>query len=110
MKVINLLINSVIQVLLFSTLPLIWWFMKKRKATNFFRWIGLKKPKIKDKNKYVMAVLLTLALFFSISLIIPKIVDRSDTATSQFIGQGITAFLPALVYSFLQTGLSEVKS
>lgn len=107
MKVINLLISSVIQILLFSTLPLIWWFLKMRKATSFFRWIGFKEPKIRDKKKYVKTVLLTLALFLSISLIVPKIVDSSDTATSQFVGQGIAAFLPALIYSFLQTGLSE---
>lgn len=107
MQVINLLINSTIQILLFSILSFIWWFVKVRKTTGFFRWIGLKKPIIKDKKKYGVTVLLTLVLFLSISLIIPNIVDSSDTATSQFTGQGIAAFLPALIYSFLQTGLSE---
>lgn len=35
------------------------------------------------------------------------LVDGSDTATSQFAGEGLTVFLPVLIYSFLQTGLSE---
>lgn len=34
-------------------------------------------------------------------------IDRSTMATNQFSGQGIIAIIPALIYSFLQTGLSE---
>lgn len=107
MQTINLLIGFVVQLLLFSALPFIWWLIKKRKDTSFFRWIGLKKPVIHDKKNYGLIVLFTLLLFLSVSLIIPMIVDSSDTATSQFAGQGLSALLPVLIYSFLQTGLSE---
>lgn len=107
MLIFNLLISSLIQIILFSALPFIWWFIKKRKQTSFFLWIGLKKPIIKDKKKYLISIFFTLTLFLSISIFIPIIVDSLHTATSQFDGQGIIALLPAIIYSFLQTGLSE---
>lgn len=107
MQLINLLVSTMIQLLLFSVFPLIWWFVKKRKKVSFFSWIGLRKPSIQDKKKYRLSVLLIFILFLSISFIVPMLVDRSDTATAQFTGQGISALLPALIYSFLQTGLSE---
>lgn len=107
MQTINLFINSMIQLVLFSALPFIWWSVKKRKKISFFSWIGLKKPIIQDEQKYGLTVLIILFLFLSICFMMPKIVDSLDTATSQFAGQGISGFLPALIYSFLQTGLSE---
>lgn len=107
METINLLINSAVQILVFSALPLIWWFVKERKELGFFSWIGLKKPMIKDKKKYGMTVVTILVLLLSVSFLIPLIIDSSETATSEFAGQGMSALLPALIYSFLQTGLSE---
>lgn len=107
MQVINLLISAVIQFLLFSALPFLWWFVQKRKETPFFHWLGLKKPIIKNTKNYTTTVILIVLLFLSVSFIMPKIVDSSDTATSQFSGRGLTALLPAIIYSFLQTGLSE---
>ena len=40
-------------------------------------------------------------------LIIPLFVDKSAMATSQFLGQGVSSLIPALIYAFLQTGFSE---
>ncbi|MGO3751669.1 MAG: CPBP family intramembrane glutamic endopeptidase [Peptoniphilaceae bacterium] len=107
MQSVNLIISSVIQIMLFSLIPFIWWFLKKKKEISFFQWIGIKKPVIVDKRKYVISFLITIILFSSLSFIIPLFIKSSDTATSQFAGQGISALIPALIYSFLQTGLSE---
>lgn len=107
MQTISLLISSMVQLLLFSTLPLIWWLVKKRKEVSFFSWIGLKKPIIEDKKKYGMTILVIFVLFSCVSFTVPMIVGSSDTATSAFAGQGTTVIVPALIYSFLQTGLSE---
>ncbi len=107
MQTVNLIIGSVIQIILFSLIPFIWWFTKNRKEVSFFQWIGMKKPVILDKKKYSLSFFIALILFFSLSFIIPLFIKGTDTATSQFSGQGIYALIPALIYSFLQTGLSE---
>ena len=48
-----------------------------------------------------------MTLLTSLLFIIPLFIESSDTATSQFAGQGLSALIPALIYSFVQTGLSE---
>ena len=40
---VNKIISSVMQIILFSLIPLIWWLITARKRESFFKWIGLKK-------------------------------------------------------------------
>lgn len=39
---INKLISSLIQIVLFSLIPFIYWYFKARKNHKFIEWIGLK--------------------------------------------------------------------
>lgn len=107
MQTINLIISSVIQIILFSIIPFIWWFIKNREKSNFLNWIGIRKPVIRDKKKYMISISIIMILYLSLSFIIPLFVKDSDTATYQFTGKGISMLVPAIIYSFLQTGLSE---
>lgn len=107
MQSINLFISGIIQVILFSLIPFIWWFIKGRKESNFFCWLGIKKPIIKNKRRYTVTFLLIIVFFIFLQIISTLLVKDSDIATSQFYGQGISALIPALIYSFLQTGFSE---
>ena len=106
--IINLLISAVLQVLLFSLIPFVWWFVTARKEKGFLNWLGIKKIKLKNKQTF-----LALFLFNIFILVIPAyiainfFIDGSAMATSQFTGKGMSAFIPALIYAFLQTGLSE---
>lgn len=106
--IINLLISAIFQVLLFSIIPFVWWLVTARKETRFLTWLGFKKMKIRNTQTYM-----ALILFIIIILVIPAYIainifmDESAMATSQFSGKGISAFIPALIYAFLQTGLSE---
>ncbi|WP_274307062.1 CPBP family intramembrane glutamic endopeptidase [Solibacillus daqui] len=106
--IINLLISAIFQVLLFSIIPFVWWLVTARKETRFLTWLGLKKIKIRNNQTYMASF-----LFVIIILVIPTYIsviffmDESAMATSQFSGKGLTAFIPALIYAFLQTGLSE---
>lgn len=96
------------QVILVSVIPFIWWLAFRRKEANFFKWLGLKKPVINNKCRYVI-IFVTTVIFLSIPgfLIIHYFVNKSVLATTQFYGQGASALLPALIYAFIQTGLSE---
>jgi uncharacterized protein len=108
MQTLNLLINAILQVILVSVIPFIWWLVFGRKEANFFKWLGLKKPVINNKVRYVI-IFVTTVIFLSIPgfLIIHYFVNKSILATTQFYGQGASALLPALIYAFIQTGLSE---
>ena len=46
---INELIGALLQLLIFSMTPLIFWVIFGRKKQNFFEWIGIKKAKYDGK-------------------------------------------------------------
>ena len=48
---INMLITAIVQVVLFSALPFIWWLVTARKKMSFFAWLGLKKVENTKKDK-----------------------------------------------------------
>ena len=108
MSIINLLLNSIVQIILFTAIPFIWWFIFWRKKERFFKCLGFKKPNIENKRRYVIIFVITvMVLSIPGLLIIPYFIDVSLLATNQFYGQGGKALIPALIYAFLQTSLSE---
>jgi membrane protease YdiL (CAAX protease family) len=105
-----LLIDAIIQIIVFTIIPFIWWAIIDRKQSSFFSWIGLKKPRVKNKQKYAISFLLMILLsIIPVFIVFPLFINTNTTGivTSQFAGQGVSALLPALIWSFLQTGLSE---
>ncbi|MGF7048083.1 membrane protease YdiL (CAAX protease family) [Paenibacillus sp. DS2015] len=108
MQTINLLFSAILQAILLATIPMVWWLISGRKESSFLNWLGLKRPVVKNKTKYSITFVATMILLLIPSFtIVPLFVDKSAMATSQFIGQGMSAFIPALIYGFLQTGFSE---
>ncbi|TYQ15435.1 UNVERIFIED_CONTAM: CAAX prenyl protease-like protein [Acetivibrio alkalicellulosi] len=107
MQSINMLLSAIVQIVLFSLIPFIWWLFTVRKHTGFLKWIGFKKPIIENKGKYIASCLVIIVFFIILFLIVPFLVENSNLATAQFTGQGAKALIPALIYAFLQTGLSE---
>lgn len=108
MEFINLLISAIIQVILFLILPFIWWLTREKNKVNFLKYLGVKKPIVKNKRNYIITFLFTVfVLSFSAFIIVPLFIDSSNMATSQFKGKGISALFPVLIYAFIQTGLSE---
>lgn len=100
--------NSIVQLVLFSVIPLSWWLIKVRKKEGFFHWIGLKKPVLeRNKKQFYLIFLLVSVLFLATSFIVPLLVQTNDLATSQFEGKNVSTFIGILIYSFIQTGLSE---
>lgn len=107
MNTVSLFISSILQVVAFSLIPFIWWFFTARKDTRFFRWLGLTKPITTRPLQLWLLCLIATLLFLAPSFFLLIFVDIENLATSQFAGIGVAAFLPALIYSFIQTGLSE---
>ncbi|MFJ6208573.1 lysostaphin resistance A-like protein [Lysinibacillus sp. NPDC092081] len=101
-------INAIIQVILFSVIPFIWWFFSARKEQSFLRWLGLKKPVIENKGNYfVWFLFIMVLLFVPLTTITYFYLDSSILASNRFIGLGFSALIPALFYAMVQTGLSE---
>lgn len=104
----NSLISAILQVMLFSMIPFIWWLCTARKKQPFLTWIGLQKPIIVHKGRYAMYIVLSI-----FTMLIPSFalvffyIDRSLLAANQFAGLGAAAVIPALFYAIIQTGLSE---
>lgn len=102
---VNKLISSILQIVLFIIIPLVWWAVSARKKTSFWSWIGLKKiGPAKGKNLYLWMGVVIVG-FLLLSLFILPLVP--DTAASEFSGLGIAALPAALVYAFLNTALPE---
>jgi hypothetical protein len=49
----NLILSSIttaiVNLIVFSIIPFIWWFIRHRKKEGFFKWIGIYKPQLKSK-------------------------------------------------------------
>lgn len=108
MQTISLLVSAILQIILFSIIPFVWWLIFARKEDHFLKWLGFKKPVIKNKVRYMVIFGITvISLSVPSFFILKNFLNQSVLATTQFYGQGATALVPALIYAFLQTGLSE---
>jgi len=105
---IQLLINTTVQLVLFSSIPLIWWFVTARKSECFLTWIGLTKPKCENTIKTLIIIALTfLLLLCPVFYLIFSFEDKSVLATTGFAGLGVSGIVPVILYAVFQTGLSE---
>ena len=106
---INEFFGALVQVLLFSLIPLIFWLIFVRRKQNFFKWIGIKK--IKHEGKWwgtACAILFATGLYIGLtSFAIRFLPEGVTTAGSDFAGKGFAAFPAVLAYGFIRTGLSE---
>ena len=99
------LVSSTLQIILFSIIPLICWFVKSRKKESFFKWIGLKK--ITGGKKTWIAIILVAISFILIGLLTLYAIRDVKTATSVFSGLGVRAIPSIIVYAAFNTALPE---
>ncbi len=103
----NQLLSAVIQVIIFTAIPFLWWIVSARKKESFFYWIGVKPFKIADKRSVYTTVIIVCFLFMGLSLAILHLLKDVELATSEFSGLGIVGLPSVLIYGFIKTGLSE---
>lgn len=104
---INKIISSIMQIILFSFIPLIWWLVIDRKKESFLKWIGLKKIKKESKKKLIISILLISISYILVSFVTIYSTKDIETATSEFNGMRLSALFPALVYAIFNTSLPE---
>jgi len=101
------IINAVIQVILFTLIPLIWWAVTARKECSFFQWIGLKKIDSENKKQTAVWTAIVTAAFLAVSFFTLMMLKNVEMATSDFAGKGLSALPAILVYAIVQTSLAE---
>lgn len=106
---LNELLGAVMQLLLFSLIPFIWWGITARKKCNFFEWIGIKRITHNKNIMFTLGITVLAAIVYCVLnyACIFFISNEITTAGSQFAGMGIAAIPAALVYAYIRTGLAE---
>lgn len=93
--------SAVMQVIVFSMVPFLWWLFRHRKDTSFFKWVGLHKPK---KSTCARKVLLVIIGYFGVWIVSSYL---SQDISSNFEGLGVAAIVPSFLVCFIQNGLCE---
>lgn len=109
MNIVSIMLSAIIQVILFSIIPFLWWLATARKKEKFLSWIGLKTPVITGSLIKLIALIVTVSVVYILLmlLIMIQLMGSINTATSQFSGQGIKSLPSILIFAIIQTGLSE---
>lgn len=102
---INKVVTSVVQIILFSLVPFVWWIITARKKCKFTQWIGLKK--IEGGKKTALAIVLVSFAFILIGAFTLFVLKDVEMATSDFKGLGVAAIPAILVYAIFNTSLPE---
>lgn len=104
---ISEVLSSVIQVVIFSLIPCIWWFVTARKKQNFFQWIGMKKFGGEKSLQNAGWIVLTIIGFELVGAVELYSLNDVSTATSIYSGMGLSALPAIIVYAVFHTSLSE---
>lgn len=107
--ILDELSGALLQLILFSCVPFIWWLITARKKETFFNWIGLKKGKCESsKIKIFSMIVLSAGIYIGLTaLCISFLSEGITTAGSQFKGKGMIAIPAAVFYAFIRTSLAE---
>ncbi len=107
-----IIINAIVQLVLFSALPYVYWRGIKGKKQDFFTWLGFKGIRTKSRRGLVELIIaigsgLIFITFTSVFLIPQLLEDGVLLATSQFSNYKIGTIFSIIIYAVIQTGLSE---
>ena len=112
--VMSSITTTIVNLIVFSLLPIIWWIFRHRKEEGFFRWIGFFKPQLKSKW-WVLLIFAILYYFFYnfdfTQFVSPETLEYIENSASVsanvFAGIGVAAILPAFIENFIANGVAE---
>lgn len=106
--------TAIVNLIVFSLVPVVWWFFRHRKEIGFFKWVGLYRPKL--KSKWWILLVFAVLYYFFYNFDFTKLVDAktleyiegsSSVSANVFAGIGAAAVLPALIQNFIANGVAE---
>ena len=112
--VISSITTTIVNLIVFSLLPIIWWFFRHRKEEGFFRWIGFFKPQLKSKWRVLLIFAILYYFFYNFDFtqfVSPETLEYIENSASVsanvFAGIGVAAILPAFIENFIANGVAE---
>lgn len=112
--VISSITTTIVNLIVFSLLPIILWFFRHRKEEGFFRWIGFFKPQLKSKWRVLLIFAILYYFFYNFDFtqfVSPETLEYIENSASVsanvFEGIGVAAILPAFIENFIANGVAE---
>ncbi|MEF2562542.1 MAG: CPBP family intramembrane glutamic endopeptidase [Negativibacillus sp.] len=112
--VMSSITTTIVNLIVFSLLPIIWWFFRHRKEEGFFRWIGFFKPQLKSKWWVLLVFAILYYFFYNFdftqfvsSETLEYIESSAAVSANVFAGMGAAAILPAFIENFIANGVAE---
>ncbi|HIV68081.1 MAG TPA: CPBP family intramembrane metalloprotease, partial [Candidatus Butyricicoccus stercorigallinarum] len=106
--------TTIVNLIVFSAVPVIWWVFRHRKETGFFQWVGLYRPQLKSKWWILLVFALLYYFFYNFdftqlvdSKTLEYIENSSAVSANVFAGVGVIAVLPAFIENFIANGVAE---
>ncbi|RDY25482.1 CPBP family intramembrane metalloprotease [Romboutsia weinsteinii] len=98
--------GTIMQLILFMSIPFVWWTLKYRKESSFFRWMGVYKPSVnKTINSAIYIIILYCIIWILLhSSMVSKLIGDGD---GLFYKMGSKAIIPCFIVAFFQNGLCE---
>ena len=112
--IVSSITTSIVNLIIFSFIPFVWWFFRHRKEVKFFKWLGFIKPQLKS-SWWVLAIFAIVYYFFSNfdftvfinSETMEALENSGSVASNAYAGLGVAAIIPALIETFIANGVSE---
>lgn len=101
------ILSSMVQIILFSLLPIFWWCFTAKKNQTFRQWIGLKWVEKGNLLSVARWTAGTAAAFMALGCLVLYMVKDAPSAVSQFAGLGPSAVPSIFVYAVFHTALPE---
>ena len=69
-------IEAIIQIIIFTSVPFLWWLISSRKKIGFFEWMGLKRFDNSNSNKTLLWVVSVAFTIYFDALLSPQCANR----------------------------------
>lgn len=102
---INKILGSIMEILLVSIVPFVWWFITARKQQTFAQWIGLKK--IEGGKKTFAGIVAVCIAFLLLGGLTHYVIRGVETVTSEFASLGVAAIPAIVIYAAFNTAFPE---
>ncbi len=101
------IIRSVlIQLIVFCIIPFIYWLIRGRKKSSFFKYIGMYAPQKATSVKMIVTFMIIYIVIYGI-VHFTAISKITQPSAESFMGLGLVAVIPAFFVSFIQQAMAE---
>jgi len=107
-------VTSLANLLVFSALPVLWWWVRHRREGGFFHWVGLYRPQLQSSIWVLVAFAVVYGFFYNFDftcLASPETLayleSSAQVSANVYAGMGVAAIPAALIENFIANGLAE---